>query len=456
MVTRTLSLLGVLLAVAAPCVAQSPGAFEIGGFARYSFYDNDLNLKDKVGGGGFLGIFFARNVALEAEAATTSTSDTNDIGNISDTPIRGRLVLHLPLRGWSSAIRLGAGYVHEKFGKDADASDDGITGLLGLRFGLNKVLALQVDGTLDYVPSPKNSTLDNYMNLGVQAGALLLLNNKYDRDKDGVEDGGDKCLGTPVGEAVDASGCSASQRDTDKDGVKDNADKCPNTAGGAKVDANGCAPEQLDKDHDGVIDNIDKCADTPAGEPADHDGCSASQKDTDGDGVKDNLDQCADTPAGAKVDAKGCIPDTDADGVNDEADKCPDTPNGQAVDATGCPQLFQGAAKTIVLPGVTFASGKSTLSDESKAALVETAKALAANPEVRVEVAGHTDNSGSRKSNLKLSASRAKSVEDFLEANGASPGQVTSHGYGPDKPIASNKTAEGRAQNRRVELTRLN
>ena len=138
MVTRTLSLLGVLLAVAAPCVAQSPGAFEIGGFARYTFYDNDLNLEDKVGGGGTLGIFFARNVALEAEAATTSTSDTTDIAEHRQHAHSRSALLHIPLGGCASAIRMGAGYVRDMFGKDADSSDDGITGLLGLRFGLGK------------------------------------------------------------------------------------------------------------------------------------------------------------------------------------------------------------------------------------------------------------------------------------------------------------------------------
>jgi OOP family OmpA-OmpF porin len=83
------------------------------------------------------------------------------------------------------------------------------------------------------------------------------------------------------------------------------------------------------------------------------------------------------------------------------------------------------------------------------------AASLAARPDVRVEVQGHTDNTGSRAVNMRLSKARADAVEKFLEANGVSPSQLTVKGYGPDKPIASNKTKDGRAQNRRVELDQI-
>jgi OOP family OmpA-OmpF porin len=88
--------------------------------------------------------------------------------------------------------------------------------------------------------------------------------------------------------------------------------------------------------------------------------------------------------------------------------------------------------------------------------LKDVATSLAARPDVRVEVQGHTDISGGRPLNMRLSRARARAVEKFLEENGVSPSQLTAKGYGPDKPIASNKTKAGRAQNRRVELVRLN
>ena len=466
MSARALVLFGSLLVTAVPSFAQSPGTFEIGGFARYAFFDDDLNLEDKVGGGGGLGIFLARNLAIEAEGAFTSTNtETGTTVDVDNTPIRGRLTYHIPLGGYASAIRIGAGYVRNMYSSDVEAldvDDDGATGVLGLRVGLGKRFALQVDGTVDYVPSPSEDRavdLDNYMNLGVQAGGVILLGNSYDKDEDGVEDGDDRCLGTPTGETVDADGCGASQRDTDLDKVNDSADRCPDTASGASVDAEGCSPEQKDADADGVTDGSDKCRDTPKGEPVDASGCSASQLDTDGDKVMDNADKCAETPAGATVDAQGCSPeqlDSDADTVSDAVDQCKDTPTGQVVDEKGCPQLFETGAKTLVLEGVTFESGATELNDASKAILLNVATSLAANPDVHVEIGGHTDNTGSRKANTRVSQARADAVQEFLEANGVAVGQTTAKGYGPDKPVASNKTAEGRAQNRRVELKRTN
>jgi outer membrane protein OmpA-like peptidoglycan-associated protein len=455
---RAFFLFGSLFATAAPSLAQSPGTFEIGGFGRYTFFDGALNLEDKLGGGGTLGIFVVRNLALEAEGAYTSTNPEGASGvDVSNTPVRGRLTYHIPLGGFASAIRLGAGYVRNMYGQDVDLDDDGVTGVVGLRVGLGEKFALQADGTLDYVPSPDEDRVDNYSNWGVQVGGVLLFGNEYDKDKDGVKDKADRCPGTPSGESVDADGCGASQRDSDSDKVNDSADRCPNTAAGASVDAEGCSAEQKDADGDGVSDASDKCPATPRGEPVDAAGCSGSQRDTDGDGVMDNADKCADTPAGARVDAQGCSPeqlDTDGDGVSDAVDQCNDTPVGQVVDEKGCPKLFEGTARTVILEGVTFATGKAELTDESRAILTNVAQSLVANPEVRVEVAGHTDNTGGRRTNMRLSQARADAVKDFLEANGVGADRITARGYGPDTPVASNRTAEGRAQNRRVELKR--
>ena len=378
--------------------AQSPGSFGIAGFARYSFFDDALALDDQVGGGGSLGLFFIRNLEIEAEAATTSADGAGG-SSISNTPVRGRLTYHIPLGGKATAIRMGAGYVRDMYGKDADTDEDGITGVLGLRLGLSEKLGVKLDGTIDSVPSPSGGTIDNYMNYGVQGGLSLLLGNSSDKDKDQVKDNVDRCAGTPAGEAVDASGCGASQRDSDSDKVKDSADCCPNTPSGQATDNQGCSAEQRDADKDQVSDTQDRCKNTPAGEKADPEGCSESQKDddkdavtnvadrcpntaegekvdehgcgpgqldTDSDGVADAQDQCPNTVIGELVDPRGCGRDADGDKVADVADRCPDTPNGQAVDENGCPVLFQGAARTVTLTGVTFATGKATLTPESE------------------------------------------------------------------------------------------
>jgi OOP family OmpA-OmpF porin len=204
------------------------------------------------------------------------------------------------------------------------------------------------------------------------------------------------------------------------------------------------------------MDNADRCPDTAAGQQVDQAGCAANQRDTDSDGVRDDADQCPDTPADTPVDARGCPRDSDGDKVPDPVDACPDTPNGKAVDEKGCPVLFEQGARTVILRGVTFQTGKAILTPEAQEVLKDVAAQLAASPDYRVQVSGHTDNTGSRATNRRLSLARAQAVEQFLEANGVSPAQLTSQGFGPDKPIASNRTAAGRAQNRRVELTRIN
>ncbi len=162
-----------------------------------------------------------------------------------------------------------------------------------------------------------------------------------DSDGDGVPDADDLCPNTPVGEAVDANGCSQSQLDDDGDGVVNSDDACPNTPVGEAVDANGCSQSQLDDDGDGVANDVDACPNTPAGEAVDANGCSQSQLDDDGDGVVNSDDQCPNTPPGEPVDANGCSAgqvDGDGDGVLNEDDLCPNTPPGEPVDANGCSQ----------------------------------------------------------------------------------------------------------------------
>ncbi|MCU0620541.1 MAG: OmpA family protein [Gemmatimonadales bacterium] len=168
-------------------------------------------------------------------------------------------------------------------------------------------------------------------------------------------------------------------------------------------------------------------------------------------------DRCPNTPKGEAVDANGCGAcqrDTDNDGVPDCNDKCPSTNPGNKVDQIGCRII--GDNGTVVLKGVTFATGKATLTPNSKTILTEAAnemqKYFAEVPSLRVEVGGHTDNTGSLKTNERLSASRAASVEQFLESLGIPADRLVSKGYGPSVPIADNKTKAGRAENRRTEL----
>jgi OOP family OmpA-OmpF porin len=234
--------------------------------------------------------------------------------------------------------------------------------------------------------------------------------------------------------------------DSDGDGVTDDTDKCPATPAGTVVDSSGC-PVPQDDDGDGVTNDIDKCPGTPAGAKVDAMGC---ELDSDRDGVVDSHDQCPNTIAGAKVDDKGCELDSDGDGVVDSADKCPDTPKGDRVDATGC------SFKTeIKLPGVVFETGKADLKPESLPVLDGAIATLKRYPDIKIEVAGHTDSRGSDALNLDLSSRRAQTVLAYLKDGGVT-NSLTSRGYGERQPVANNNTDDGRQQNRRVVLRVLN
>lgn len=139
--------------------------------------------------------------------------------------------------------------------------------------------------------------------------------------------------------------------------------------------------------------------------------------------------------------------DSDGDGVNNDDDACPGTAKGAAVDKRGCVLI-----EKVVLKGVSFGSGSATLKPEAFAELRGVAAAIKANPKIKVEVGGHSDSAGDDKKNQVLSEKRAQSVKSFLIKEGVPAAQVTIKGYGESKPIDTNDTPEGRANNRRVEF----
>lgn len=111
--------------------------------------------------------------------------------------------------------------------------------------------------------------------------------------------------------------------------------------------------------------------------------------------------------------------------------------------------------KPIVLEGVHFQTNKAVLLPESSGILDRVAESLLAHPEVSIEVGGHSDSDGSDASNMKLSTKRANAVRDYLIKSGVPASQMTAKGYGETQPISDNKTPEGKAMNRRVELKRM-
>lgn len=488
---RTMLLsLGLALTAAGGVAAQAPakGSVDLGLFGRFATYPSSMNDNAGKGAGARFGFHFGGGLAFEADAGILRATDKSSAKNdVLDMPLRLRLAYHRPMSSGMKVI-LGAGWTHEKVDPKLSpaATGSGIGFLLGLQKDFNNTMGLRVEGTYDMFGTGGFLGTDKGGVAGVDVGLNWFFGNSFapkDADKDGVVDASDACPGTAAGERVDARGCPLPKdadgdgvvdandacpgtaagtavdargcplpKDADKDGVVDSADRCPDTPAGTPVDANGCPK---DSDGDGVADNMDRCANTPAGTPVDANGCP---KDSDGDGVADNLDHCPGTPAGTKVDSTGCpLPDTDGDGVADRDDKCPGTPRGMTVDALGCQKLFDAAAgnTTLVLQGVTFPNGSSRLTTASRPILDQVAAALVANPTVKVEVGGHTDNAGSRATNVRLSQARANSVRVYLISKGVEGTRITAKGYGPDQPKVPNNSAANRAQNRRVELKQI-
>ncbi len=275
-----------------------------------------------------------------------------------------------------------------------------------------------------------------------------------DKDKDGIPDVKDAC--PDVKGPIETKGCP----DRDGDGIADKDDACPDVKG--PKETKGCP----DRDEDGIIDKEDNCPDEKGTKQflgcPDRDGDGIMDKedkcpdekgtkellgcpDRDGDGIIDNEDKCPDDKG--TVEFQGC-PDTDADGTPDSTDKCPTVPGPKQ--NKGCPEILDRASK------VLFETGKAIIKSESYSLLDELSAMLKKYPDTRIVLEGHTDSEGDDAANLTLSKNRAKAVADYLKDKGIDATRVSSDGFGETKPIADNKTPDGRQKNRRVDMRLTN
>jgi OOP family OmpA-OmpF porin len=265
------------------------------------------------------------------------------------------------------------------------------------------------------------------------AGLIFKFGGK-DTDGDGIYDKDDAC--PEVAGLKEFNGCP----DTDGDGIQDSADECPNDFGLAAL--NGCP----DTDGDGVADKNDACP-TVFGLAA-LNGCP----DADGDGIADKDDKCP-TVAGPKENGGCPWPDTDGDGVLDKDDDCP-TVAGPASNR-GCPEVTTEALDNLKIQAraIYFNSGKSTFkAGDVPARLDAMANILKNYPNAKFSVEGHTDSDGSDEMNQKLSEDRANVVRDALLERGIKAENLNAVGFGESTPVETNKTAAGKAKNRRTEV----
>ena len=243
--------------------------------------------------------------------------------------------------------------------------------------------------------------------------------------------------------------------DRDNDGVLDDDDACPDIPGVRTSDpkTNGCPS---DRDQDGVIDTEDACPDVAGVRTSDPktNGCPS---DRDQDGVIDTEDACPDV-AGVRTDdpkTNGCPSDRDHDGIVDTLDACPDEPGpaNQDPKKNGCPLAFIRDHQIQITEQVKFRFGLAALDPASDPVLTAVLKVIQTHTDITtIRIEGHTDNKGSAALNKNLSAARATAVAKWLVKNGIDKSKLSSAGFGPDKPLDTNDTDSGRANNRRVEF----
>jgi len=237
-------------------------------------------------------------------------------------------------------------------------------------------------------------------------------------------------------------------QDTDGDGIPDDIDRCPldpEDKDGFQ-DEDGC-PDP-DNDGDGIVDAMDACPNNPG--PLENRGCPVL--DRDGDGIPDAEDRCPDQP-GPRENG-GCPDvDTDRDGIPDRLDKCPLDPG---LPPDGCPKKYTLVEvkrdRIEIRQQVKFATNKYAVLRASHALLDQVVQVLNDYPRMKLRVEGHTDNVGKDAANMKLSQRRAASVRAYLAKKGIDEARLEAQGFGPTRPIASNRTAKGKAQNRRTEF----
>lgn len=311
-----------------------------------------------------------------------------------------------------------------------DIGAGSLNGSAGIDFFFKKNVAASIGTTYKHV----FDGTDGFSHFQHQLSLKYIFGGK-DTDGDGIYDKDDACPEIPG--IPEFNGCP----DTDGDGIQDSEDECPTLYGEAQY--NGCP----DSDGDGLPDNKDECPDQAG--PEYNNGCP--DPDTDGDGVADSKDNCP-NEAGPKEN-NGCPwPDRDGDGVADKDDLCPD--KAGPASNNGCPVVTEEVQKQLndFAKTILFDTGKSSIKQESFNTLVSIKNILNEYPNAKFYIDGHTDSTGSKAKNQQLSEERAASVRGYLIENGIEASRLQSRGFGPDKPVATNSTAAGRKQNRRVEV----
>ncbi|MFP9113127.1 OmpA family protein [Flavobacterium sp. RHBU_3] len=388
-----------------------------------------LNVSRYIGSGFAFGVTGSVNKIdkLVSRAPGTLDYTVYNPGDVTYYAVDGIIKYNFLEKSWFNPyVHIGGGYTW------MDQQGNGtVNGGLGINFWFTDNVGFTVQSTYKHTFEDQ-ATANVPRHIQHFAGLTFKFGGK-DTDGDGIYDKYDECPDVPG--LKQFNGCP----DTDGDGIIDKNDECPDVAG--LKEFNGCP----DTDGDGIADKNDACPDVAG--PKSLQGCP----DKDGDGIADKDDKCPDVK-GPKENAGCPWPDTDGDGVLDKDDKCP-TVKGTAANF-GCPEVTEEVIKKLNEYGKTilFNSGKASFKNETMPVLNAMLAIFKEYPHAKFSIEGHTDSDGSDKLNQKLSEERAAAVKQFLVEGGVAADRLESKGYGESKPVASNKTAKGKALNRRVEV----
>lgn len=394
-IMRPIATAAIASIFAAPALADRKETVYINPFAAFQLFDDSRDLSETGTFGVGLEYRFKPNWAIEAMYSRADADRKNVSGSSDFEEIRvdGTYYFAGQDKAWNPYVSAGVGHadfgVNDTISYQTTGTDHDETRVnIGTGFRYNVSDSVSLRGDLREFHGIDDSTFDTQVSLGISFAFHRTV----------------------------ASAAPTPQRpaDADGDGVPDSRDQCPGTPAGATVDSTGCEP------------------------------------DADGDGVADVRDACPNTPRGAEVDSRGCELDSDNDGVVNSQDLCPNTPAGAEVDETGCEGITE-TIETFAIE-VQFPINSSVISNAYDEEIRRVADFLSENPDTVVEIAGHSDNTGEAGYNQFLSQRRAESVAGRLTGPlGVDPAKVSATGYGETEPVASNDTAAGRAENRRVE-----
>ncbi len=425
-------------------------------FSEYFDANDDWNILPSV---SYVNVsrYFGRNISFGASASINKIdrfvrhSVTPSLDHIVTNPgdldyfaidgvIKYSFMNMLGSKYFDPNIQVGGGYA--VFG---EATYGTINGGIGLNIWFSEQIGLSLQTTYKYCEENKEREIGHPdgtdgviskqlvpTHTQTVVGVIFKFGGK-DSDGDGIYDRDDAC--PQVKGLKQFKGCP----DTDGDGIVDSSDECPEIAGLAAL--NGCP----DSDGDGIADAKDACPEIAG--LASLEGCP----DTDGDGLADKDDKCPEVSG--PTENGGCPwPDTDGDSVLDKDDKCPEVKG--TVANNGCPEVSLEVIKKLNAYAkiILFNSGKASFQAQTFPVLQSIAAILKEYPSARFSIEGHTDTDGKDADNLVLSKNRAYAVKKYLFDNGIATDRLTSEGYGETRPIDSNKTAKGKANNRRVEV----